>query len=129
MELIDKLVEDKMRAMVDKDGIKKNLLSCLIGDAQKNVIKPAKPSKETILGLIKKFIENAQFVMSKTEALNPAYTQAVAEIDILEDYRTQYGPKQLTEKDIECIILCKSLDFKGTMKYFKENYPSQYEGK
>lgn len=123
MSLIGKIKEDRIIAFKTKENIKKNLLGCLIADSTKI---DKEPTDEFVLSIIKKFIDNANFVISKTEDGVYENYQAKEEILILEVYR----PQQLSDLQIRILIdnvICK--DMKSIMTYFKENYPSQYDGK
>jgi uncharacterized protein YqeY len=125
MKLIDKLKEDRIQAFKTKESIKKNILGCLISDSTKQ---DKQPDDSVVYALIKKYIENCQLVIEKSEIGSSSFFQASMEIDILESYQ----PEQLTEEDIRVIItnhLELGMDFSGIMKEFKRSYPNQYDGK
>lgn len=90
--LIDKIREDRLKALKAKDDKKKNLLGVLIGDACKD---EKQPDDTTVIRFVKKFIENARENLRVLESGSgsPAGREETRrEIDIL----TEYLPSQLT---------------------------------
>lgn len=126
MKLIEKVRADRMIAFKAKENIKKNLLGCLISDSTKI---DKEPSDEFVLSIIKKFIDNAKFVIEQTKDGDYENYQANQEIEILEKYR----PKQLSEVEIrtliEGLVISGSQNMKTIMETFKGAYPGQYDGK
>jgi uncharacterized protein len=125
MKLIEQIKADRMVAFKAKENIKKNLLGCLISDSTKI---DKEPSDEFVLSIIKKFIENAKFVIDKTNEKDFEFYQANQEIEILEKYR----PEQLSETEILNVIsMLKFQDKKlpEIMKHFKETFSGRYDGK
>ena len=128
MKLIDQIRADRIVAFKAKENIRKNLLGCLIADACKET---KEPEDTKVLAIIKKFIDNAQFVISKTSEKDYEFYQASQEIDILEGYR----PSQLTEPELRIVIsdYLVTLDVKASlgevMKYLKQEYEGRYDGK
>lgn len=125
MKLIETLRADRIQAFKTKERIKLNLLGCVVTEACKEV---KEPEDSKVLQTIKKFIDNAKFNIETIDPKEYEHYKATIELEILEGYR----PKQMTEKDIESIILLKKAEFdniKSMMQYFKVNYTGQYDGK
>ncbi|MEA5115212.1 MAG: GatB/YqeY domain-containing protein [Geobacteraceae bacterium] len=90
--LIEKIREDRLKAMKAKDEKKKNLLGVLIADSSKDV---KQPDDATVIRFVKKFIENARDNLQMLEKAGGSSTSredAQREIDVL----MEYLPSQLT---------------------------------
>ena len=126
MKLIDQIRADRITAFKNKENIKRNILGCLITDACKT---DKEPDDTIVFSLIKKYIENCQIVIEKNAVGSYAYFQASMEIDILEAYQ----PEQLTEeqirKEVDALLNAHYRNIGEIMKFFKEHYPNQYDGK
>lgn len=114
-----------------KAAILKNMLSVLISDAERGAMGPKGkqiPSNEIVISLIRKFIESAKEMNSRS---TNAMTTNIAKTEI--DYLTSKLPKQLGRGEIFDIIHRiphnEPFTMSSLMKYFKDNYPSQYDGK
>lgn len=131
MTIFEQLKQDKIQAMKDKDDIKKNLLSTLIGESS---IKTKTPTDGEVTNSIKKFIKNIEYNQSMWEdklEFKSSWTIAQKEKDILESYL----PSQLSEDIYERFILsaivvdgCEAT-VKSLNQYFKEKYSGRYDGK
>lgn len=90
--LIDRIREDRLKALKAKDEKRKNLLGVLIADACKD---DKQPDDTTVIRFVKKFIENARENLRMLDAgagSTAAREDAQREIDILLDFL----PSQLT---------------------------------
>jgi uncharacterized protein YqeY len=127
MKLIEKIRADRIVAFKAKENIKKNLLGCLIADACKE---DKEPEDQKVLSIIKKFIDNAEFVIAQATIGETDSVKASMEIEILSEYR----PKQMTDPELRLVIssyLEKTQNFKMglVMKYLQQEYQGQYDGK
>jgi uncharacterized protein YqeY len=133
--IIEWIKADRMQAMKNKDELKKNLLSTLVGEASKE---DKIPSDEKVIATIKKFIKGAEETLKALKGMDlnvlaAAGSKPMQEMIILESYL----PKQLTEEEIRCFIIdvigdCSDKPVKVNlgmiMKIFKEDYEGQYDG-
>ena len=125
--LIEQIKQDRIQAMKDKDTIKKDILSTLIGESSKE---EKIPTDEKVIATIKKFIKNAhelQVHIANNHG-NQSYIKAQFEINILTDYL----PNQLDEQEIRDIITVRKDNGDSNlgviMKFFKTHYDGQYDG-
>lgn len=128
MTLIQRIKRDQVEARMNRDTIRANLLTTLIGEAEmvgKNAGNRESTDSE-VAAVIKKFVKNAQETLTALQARGGFNEVVAVEISILESYL----PKQLTESDLRGIAGnsgCAGMpDF---MKYLKDNYAGQYDGK
>jgi len=90
--LIERMKEERLKALKSRDEKKKNLLGVLIADACKD---EKQPDDATVIRFVKKFIENAKdnlAVLEKGSGAAASKEDAQKEIEIL----TEYLPSQLT---------------------------------
>lgn len=130
MLLFEKIQQDRLEARKDKNVLKSDLLGCVIAESSKQ---DKVPSDEKVISTIRKFIKGAEDTLSfmNKMCLDSPYDEIKKctlndEVVILDSYL----PKQLDEVSIRTIIT----PFKGqsigvVMKYFKDNYSGQYDGK
>lgn len=107
-----------------------SLLGVLLGELDRLPIpRNVEPNEDQIYGVLKKLYDGAEYMAS-----NDLSEESKIEYAYLKDYIKQ----QLSEEDIYAIIgsqkniaNIKNTPFNiGTvMKYFKETYPNQYDGK
>jgi len=119
--MLEKLKAEKISAMKEKNTIKKNILSTLIGDIEKEN-KSGKILTETeILKMIKKMIDNN-----------------ITTNDIEENqYIEIYLPTMLSDEELETIIskIISDNNLEGMkamgmiMKNLNQNYAGQFDGK
>jgi uncharacterized protein YqeY len=132
--LIEKIREDRLKALKSKDEKKKNLLGVLIADACKD---EKQPDNTTVVRFVRKFIENAKEnlkVLEKGGGTPQSKEDAQREIDILTDYL----PTQLTGDSLleairgvmaqEAIEVLPS-NMGKVMKAMGVQYPGGYDGK
>lgn len=132
--LIEKIKEDRLKALKSRDEKKKNLLGVLIADACKD---EKQPDDTTVIRFVKKFIENAKdnlAVLEKGNSATANKADAQKEIEIL----TEYLPVQLTGNALkEAIRQVLSLDgiepqpsnMGKVMKALGVHYAGKYDGK
>lgn len=111
---VEQIKKDRIQAMKDKDTVKKNLLSTLLGEIENS---PSKGDESIVIPTIKSLIKRLKEVSK--------YEDNAVELAILENYL----PKQLTEDQIRAIFADNGLEGVGPrMKFLKENYTGQYDG-
>lgn len=127
MSLLDNIVFQRIQAMKDKDLIKKNLLTTLLGEIQnKWQDKSLKPDDTFVLSFVKIFKDKAEESLAMVQT-----DQAKEEINIL----SSFLPTMLTVEELTDII--KNLltqEISGNklafvMSHLKTHYPAQYDGK
>jgi len=107
--------------------LKTNLLTTLLSEIQKKAKDECREiTTDDCLAIIRKFINNTNELL----AVNNNNEEAKQELAILTDYL----PTQLTNEDLQLIITQFCTDYPNIkigdiMKYFKENYNGQYNGK
>ena len=104
-----------------------SLLGVLLGELDRLPIPRSQtPSEDQIYGVLKKLYDGAEFCAAEDLSEESKIEYA---------YLKDYIKAQLTEEEIRTIIagLMVRSDIKYNMglvmKYFKENYPNQYDGK
>lgn len=123
MALIDTIKADQRSARMARNAVSANLLTTLLGEVG-TVAKNAgreQPTDEEVTALLKKFVKNTQEMIKLADS-----DTSRAELAILESYL----PKQLTTDEIKKILITAAVANKGAaMKFLKENYNGQYDGK
>ena len=125
--MITQIKEHQLQARKNKDTLKTNLLTTLLSEIQKKAKDECREiTTDDCLAIIRKFINNTNELL----AVNNNNEEAKQELAILTDYL----PTQLTNEDLQLIITQFCTDYPNTkigdiMKYFKENYNGQYNGK
>lgn len=103
-----------------------SLLGVLLGEIDRLPIpRTQSPSKDQIYAIVKKLYEGAELLASKDLSEESKIEYA---------YLKDYIKKQLSHSEIEIIIADLILQQPNTnigivMKYFKDNYSGQYDGK
>lgn len=125
--LFDKLKQDRIQAMKERNYIIKDLLGTLIGECSKET---KEPTDDKVIATIKKFIKNTEECLkyiSDSDKLNPLCKE-MNELIILESYL----PKQMTEEEIrgniELLKLAGNTNIGMIMKSFKDLYENEYDG-
>ena len=120
--MLEKLKAEKISAMKEKNTIKKNILSTLIGDIEKeNKSKNGILTETEILKMIKKMIDNN------------ILTNDIEENQYIEIYL----PKMLSDEELETIIskIISDNNLEGMkamgmiMKTLNQDYAGQFDGK
>ena len=134
MNLIDSIRADQLQARKEKNIIKVNLLTTLIGEAV-SIGKNAGNRETTdaeVVALAKKFIKNLQEAMEVYSRAGVDITNQQAEVQILE----QYIPKQMSAEDLRSAILAIKeeitagpKDMGKVMGLLKQRFDGQYDGK
>lgn len=132
--LIEKIREDRLRAMKAKDDKKKNLLGVLIADASRDA---KQPDDSTVIRFVKKFIDNAREnlqMLEKTGGSAAGREDAHREIEVL----MEYLPSQLTgdslAEAINRVMETESIDpspasMGKVMKALGMHHAGRYDGK
>lgn len=126
MTLMQKIKQDQVEARKERDTIRANLLTTLIGEAEmvgKNAGNRESTDSE-VVAVIKKFVKNAQETLAALRAHLQDHVDVTVEISILEGYL----PKQLSEYELKAIAVGRT-GMPDFMKYLKDNYAGQYDGK
>lgn len=125
-ELVQRIKLEQLEARKNKDSLKANLLTTLIGEhdiVMKNGVVNNDP-QSTMTMLIKKFLKNISITLESRQS-----DELLREKEILESYL----PKQLT-RDALALIIAGFMseghtDKPSLMKNLKANYADQYDGK
>jgi uncharacterized protein YqeY len=129
MTLIEQIKKDQLDARKNREEIKKNLLTTLIGEASK-ISKDAHggdPTDQEVIATVKKFIKNTDELLSHS----PGNFTAIQEKTIL----VGYLPAQLSRLEIMNIIMNEKFNLKDNkiigivMSFFKTNYEGRYDAK
>jgi uncharacterized protein YqeY len=134
MTLIEHIRADQLQARKDKDTIKVNLLTTLIGEAVS--IGKNNGNRETtdaeVVALAKKFIKNLQEAITTYSRFGVNTDNQVREVSILE----AYIPKQMTTEQlkeavaaIKVEISASPKDMGKVMALLKARHDGQYDGK
>jgi uncharacterized protein YqeY len=136
MTLIEQIKADQLAARKAYDSLKANLLTTLLGEAI--AIGKNAGNRETtdleVLAIVKKFIDNLDFVIDKTGKDSVSGSRALDEKNIL----LAYVPTQMTESElreyiefyIEAAKQCGATVTMGNiMGFLKLNRAGLYDGK
>ena len=130
-QLIKQIKADLLIARKNKNPLTTNLLTVLVGDAEK-VGKDKgnrEPTNDEVLSIVKKMIESAAITSTNLDPLDTRSSDALAEIRWLK----QYLPIQLSRGEIYTIINQMPTEavfaLPTVMQYFKNNYANRYDGK
>jgi uncharacterized protein YqeY len=129
--LLDKLKRDSLQARKDKDQIKASLLSTVLSQVKTLAIDDGhrEPNDQDVIQVVKKFLKSIEenIELGKQGKLpKDAFEQVQKEKEIL----LEYLPKQLSDDELKEIIKNSGAKNVGeAMKYLKEHYPDQYDGK
>jgi hypothetical protein len=133
--LLAELRKMMMKAKLEKDTVKGNLLSTLVAEAVmvgKNDGNRETTDAETI-AMIKKFLKNVNETLALMEEMGKDKTESLREKEILESLL----PKQLDEAELEKVIveIVAALPEKSprqmgaVMAELKKKYDGQFDGK
>lgn len=127
MSLLQQVKNDQLAARKNKQKVEASVLTTLIGEA--SVIGKNDGNREStdaeVIAVVKKFIKGIDESLSYS-----ASEQLVTEKTVLEKYLpTELSHDKLTSLVIDYISANKELNMGQVMKYFKESYPGQYDGK
>ncbi|MCS7205153.1 MAG: GatB/YqeY domain-containing protein [Leptospiraceae bacterium] len=129
--IVERIKKDSLQARKEKNELKSNLLTSVYSQAKTAAINEGRrePNDQDLIQAIKKFLksieENIQ-LGKENQISKENYEQALKEKEIL----MEYLPKQLSENELREIIKNSGAKNIGeAMKYLKEHYPDQYDGK
>lgn len=126
---IEEIKADLLFSRKNKVGKSIEVLTTLLGEAVS--IGKNDGNRETtdleVIALVKKFIDNNSFTLSKIDPQDPRVADLIQENNIL----NYYLPRQLTSDDVKQILesLQKPLIMKDAMSHMKANYAGTYDGK
>ena len=128
--LYDKLIGDLKAARFQRDDMKRNVLTTLIGELDTNAKRTGKAlTDEAVVATIKKFVENAKFTMSKLSPEVELYKAYEQEAILLRSYL----PLQMSEAELTGAILAfigEGFTTMGeVMAQLKYKYAGLYDGK
>ena len=128
--LYDKLISDLKTARFQRDDMKRNVLTTLIGELDTNAKRTGKPvTDEQAVATVKKFIENAKFTMSKLSPEVELYKAYEQEAILLRSYL----PLQMSEAELSGAVLAfigEGFTTMGeVMSQLKYKYAGLYDGK
>ena len=129
--LIDQIKQDQITARKNKDVVASSLLTTLLAEASivgKNQNRQS--TDQEVIAVVKKFIKNNTDFINNINDLHQEYSKLVAEKAILETYL----PTQLSESELKTLVITyktenTNVNVGSVMKYMKENYDGQYDGK
>ncbi len=128
MQLFEKVKQDRMSARKAKNESTTSVLTTLVGELESQAKRVgSEVTDEMVIQTCKKFILNNSDTLKLTIA-SEVNEKLVAENIALNNYL----PKQLTREELETIVnqLNESnMTLGQVMKYLKEHYSGQYDGK
>lgn len=128
--LYDKLIGDLKAARFQRDDMKRNVLTTLIGELDTNAKRTGKAvTDEQAVATVKKFVENAKFTMSKLSPEVELYKAYEQEAILLRSYL----PLQMSEAELAGAVLAfigEGFTTMGeVMSQLKYKYAGLYDGK
>lgn len=128
--LHNKLIDDLKAARFQRDDMKRNVLTTLIGELDTNAKRTGKAvTDEQAVATVKKFVENAKFTMSKLSPEVELYKAYEKESALLAGYL----PKQMSEAELTGAVLAfigEGFTTMGeVMAQLKYKYAGLYDGK
>jgi uncharacterized protein YqeY len=124
MSLMEQIKTEQIAARKAGDS-KASLLTTLLGEAAmvgKNAGRET--TDQEVVAVVKKFIKNIDETIAALQARNQLYVEFVVEREVLE----KYLPQQLNESTLFAVAKNQP-NMPAFMKYLKENFPGQYDGK
>lgn len=124
-KLLNEIKLNQLEARKKKDTVEASLLTTLLGEYEAlTKMSNSQSDDEILIMLIKKFIKNIDITAQVKDSENLQREKRILE---------EYLPKQLSEAELELIIVSYSNDGADTvglaMKRLKEEYPGMYDGK
>ncbi len=136
MGLIEQIKNDLLKARKSKNGLISDLLSVVVGDAEKLGMAKGKrdATDDEVISIVRKMIESNEFMYHKLTCLAGECEKSS---DLLVEIRwlKQYLPIHLSKPRMFEILkqyeadTSRPFELKYIMTYFKDNYPNQYDGK
>lgn len=127
MSLLQQIKRDQLAARKNKQRVQASVLTTLIGEA--SIIGKNDGNREStdaeVVAVVKKFIKGIDESLSYS-----ASEQLLTEKTVLEQYLpVELSHEQLTELVVAYTSTNSNHNMGQVMKYFKETYPGQYDGK
>lgn len=133
--LLKKIKDDQLQARKDRDTQKANLLTTLYSEAA--MVGKNKGNRdstdEEVIAVIKKFHKDNGAVLDSMDGSVSDTVKFAWERE--RQILASYLPKQMTEDEIKAAITAyknfadENPNMGGAMKFLKENYSGQYDGK
>lgn len=128
--LHEKIVADLKAARFQREDMKRNVLTTLLGELDTTTKRTGKPlTDEAVVATIKKFVENAKFTMSKLSQEVELYKVYEQEAILLRSYL----PLQMSEAELSGAVLAfigEGFTTMGeVMSQLKYKYAGLYDGK
>ena len=103
-----------------------SLLGVLLGEIDRLPIpRSQEPTEDQIYNIVKKLYEGAEYCASKDLS-----EESKIEYAYLKDYiKTQLGRSEIEIIISDIVLQQPNVNIGVIMKYFKDNYPGQYDGK
>jgi len=125
MTLFEKIKTDRINAKKQKNEVASSILTVLFGELENQSKRNVVINDELVIQSCKKFILNNDETI---KLVNDEFTKSRLQAENL--ILQVYLPVQLTIADLRSIINKLNINNLGQiMKYLKENYTGQYDGK
>lgn len=127
--LLDRVRVNHMNARIKRDSGKMSLWSCLLGDWE--TLSKSKKGELTVddfYGIVRGHLNGLDVMIRELTKTGADLSVYLSDKDDL----TELLPTKLSDEELEYVLKeCKKvgLNMGGAMKYLKEHYPSQYDGK
>ena len=122
---MEQIKTQQITARKAADQRRASLLTTLLGEAAmvgKNANRDT--TDQEVVAVVKKFIKNIDETIAALSARNQPATEFANERTVLE----QFLPQQLSETQIR-VLASEQKDMPSFMKFLKDNYAGQYDGK
>lgn len=122
--LYDQIKAERIKAMKNKDAIRKSILTTLLGEVETNAKREnTDATDELVIAMCKKFIKSNGEVLTKAVASRQLFNQLNTENIIL----SEFLPKQLTEAELRVIITeLNATNIGQVMQHLNKNHNGQF---
>lgn len=131
MSLLEKIKKDQLSARKEKRATEATLLTTLIGEASmigKNDGNRDSTDQE-VMAVIKKFVKNLDEILNVVDKDSSAFSNASFEKEFLNNYLPQQLSKDKLTQLVSEFVGNSTMQMGHVMKWLKENYDGQYDGK
>jgi len=123
--LYEEMKSDLIEFRRARDSNRTKILQTLIGELNTQEKNKVVIDDAYVIKLVKIFIKNNQETLK-----NAKFEEMIERLEFENEFMETYLPHMLTEDEVKSIIQDKSLnDLAFGMKYFKQHYNGQYDGK
>jgi uncharacterized protein YqeY len=129
--LLEKLKKESLQARKDKDQVKASLLSTVLSQVKTIAIDDGhrEPNDQDVIQVVKKFLKGIEENLELGKA-GKLSQDAIEQAELEKKILLEFLPKQLSKEEIKEIIQKSGAKNVGeAMKYLKEHYPDQFDGK